>query len=341
MNRQVKIALLGRSGAGKSSLINEFLGKKKAEVGTRTNTTTKAEAYEWNNITMVDLPGFDTEAYPRDTFFEDFNLDQYDGFLCVFESKISESDALIFKQIIKSGKPHIFVRSKWDSARQGKTKKSTLAKHVKADIQQQFKEELGGQSGKQGLELHFVTVYPDEGSDSGLGSLQEKLAEILPEKLGDVWVRGVKAHSLSTLKKKRKSCAVFINYAAVSAGLGNTIPIPGTGIAADISALSLVFLKIRSAFDLADLADANPIKQARYAQIAKQIVEYGTKEGIKILLKTYGKKQVIKELAKYLPIVGPIIAGSISGVIVQKAGNSYLSDCYELALADLQEKIVL
>ena len=54
-NKKVKIAFFGQPGAGKSSLINELVGKKVAETGNSTDTTQRAQIIEYNEVVFVDF----------------------------------------------------------------------------------------------------------------------------------------------------------------------------------------------------------------------------------------------------------------------------------------------
>ena len=87
-NKKVKIAFFGQPGAGKSSLINELVGKKVAATGNGTDTTQIAQIIEYNEVVFVDLPGYGTCEFPANQYFTQFNPLQYDLFICVF-SRIS------------------------------------------------------------------------------------------------------------------------------------------------------------------------------------------------------------------------------------------------------------
>ena len=65
---QVKIALLGQPGAGKSSLINALIGKKLFEVGVDTDTTIEAQEAKFESLVITDLPGYGTARFPVDAW---------------------------------------------------------------------------------------------------------------------------------------------------------------------------------------------------------------------------------------------------------------------------------
>lgn len=78
----------GQPGAGKSSLINELIGEKKAKVGTGTDTTKEAQVIESGSVVYVDLPGYDTARFPKKGYFSHFDPLQYDLFLCIFRASL-------------------------------------------------------------------------------------------------------------------------------------------------------------------------------------------------------------------------------------------------------------
>lgn len=326
-NEKIRVALLGRSGAGKSSLINALVGKDIAEVGIHTNTTTQMEFYEWNHIVLVDLPGFDTEEFPRDTFYKDFDLEQFDLFLCVFEGKISEADAMLFRSAIDSGKPFQFVRSKWDSAKQKGFTKEELALHVREDMVTQF---------KMSLDVSFVSTDPAEGLDH----LQVIISDKLPHAKGKLWIERAKAYSKEFLDKKKEECKRTVTlYAGLSAATA-LVPIPGAGVAVDLGALLMLFDVLRKSFGIHDI---NPKEMGIpvLAQAASRIIDYATKEGVIFLLKRFAANQAVKEVGKFIPFVGQAIAASVGFAITKAAGSAYLDDCYMLAEAALDKKINL
>lgn len=109
--RKVKIAFIGYSGAGKSSLINALRGlkaesKEAAAVGL-TETTTGPNCYahpKSENVQFWDLPGQGTTRFPVETYAEKVGLDTYDLFVIVSKSRFSQSDLSLAQTIKRNGK---------------------------------------------------------------------------------------------------------------------------------------------------------------------------------------------------------------------------------------------
>ncbi len=74
----VSVALFGQPGAGKSSLINKIVGQKVAEVGVETDKTVAAASYEAKGLRFVDLPGYGTKNFPKESYFQKFDIQQFD-----------------------------------------------------------------------------------------------------------------------------------------------------------------------------------------------------------------------------------------------------------------------
>ncbi len=111
---KVKVALFGQPGAGKSSLINKILGQKAAPVGVETDKTVRADSYEHNGIVLVDLPGYGTKNFPKESYFDKFKISEFDLFLCVSSGKLHQADTEFFHELLRVGKVCIFVVNKHD-----------------------------------------------------------------------------------------------------------------------------------------------------------------------------------------------------------------------------------
>ncbi|MFU2360950.1 MAG: hypothetical protein ACM690_05200, partial [Phascolarctobacterium sp.] len=61
--------------------------------------------------------------------------------------------------------------------------------------------------------------------------------------------------------------------------------------------------------------------------------------GVIILLKNFGGKQVIKSIGKYIPFVGQAAAAVIGYTLAEDAGKSYVNDCATLAWQVMDKEI--
>lgn len=93
----MRIAVVGKEGAGKTTLINNFPQE--------------------NSVTTSNPDGTVTFQYATNPTFqltESTYVGNWDGFIMVTEGRFTQTDARILKDVKESGKPYLFVRMKMD-----------------------------------------------------------------------------------------------------------------------------------------------------------------------------------------------------------------------------------
>ncbi|XP_048357641.1 interferon-inducible GTPase 5-like [Sphaerodactylus townsendi] len=118
---KLDIAITGVSGAGKSSLVNALRGMTDYEEGSArigvTQTTMDIHGYPhplFPNVTLWDLPGFETLEFKPQDYLKKVNFSQYDFFIIVASERFSENDVLLAQEIKKMQKKYYYVYSKMD-----------------------------------------------------------------------------------------------------------------------------------------------------------------------------------------------------------------------------------
>jgi GTPase Era involved in 16S rRNA processing len=110
---KVRVALIGESGAGKSSLVNAIVGRKVAKTGGTGETTQEAQEIPHQDIdglVFYDLPGCGTPNHPRDTYMEKQALLQnFDVFILVTDKRIREGDQWLYQKLYKENNKDVFV----------------------------------------------------------------------------------------------------------------------------------------------------------------------------------------------------------------------------------------
>lgn len=321
----VKVGLFGQPGAGKSSLINALTGIEVSKPGVE-NDMTPGKPIEWKGLLFVDLPGYGTEKYPKETYFNEFDIFSFDLFLCVFDGKWRQADSEFFQKVLKM-KPCLFVRNKIDTL----WEKGYTTEQLKERIHEDIKKLANAD-----IKVYFTSCKTNE----GLEDLSDSIQQILEPTKREKWLKEAKAYSLNFLQGKRKVCEKYI---AISSGLSavNALnPIRGADIAVDIGVLSKCFNDIKESFGL----DNNTLKQLhtyapRLNNVANRIIEYVTKAGLQLLLKKFAGKQALKGFAKYVPYIGQAIAASTGYIVTSNAGKMYLDYCYKAAEAILNHEL--
>jgi small GTP-binding protein len=316
---EVKVALFGQPGAGKSSLINRLTGQRLAKVGVRTDTTTEAASYSYNGLTLVDLPGYDTKRFPRDRFFEQFKIKEFDLFLCVFAGKYTGADTAFFRELHQSGKVCLLVSNKAEDLWQEGETPESLQKTIEGDARQQVAE--------PSVKVYFVSCKTGLGMDS----LQQAISAKLEPAKRERWARNAQAYSDEALAAKREACDTYIGVAAGTSALNALNPLPGVDVAVDLGILGSLFASLRSAYGLTTTRLDMAMTLPAIAPLASEVLSYASKEGLVMLLKRFATRQTAKALTKWIPFVGQAVAASLGFFITKSAGDFYNDKCFELA----------
>jgi len=325
---KVSVALFGQPGAGKSTLINKIVGKKVAEVGVETDKTVQAASYEEKGLKFVDLPGYGTKNFPKETYFSKFGILGFDLFLCVISGKLHHADTEFFQQLTRRGKVCIFVVNKHDELWEDGLTIEELEKNKLDDITKHV-----GQS----IQLIFTSCRKNTGLDALNTEIQRNLEGAKRER----WVRGAKAYSARFLQQKRESCEKSVTYAAIAASVNAINPIPGVDVALDISIIVQLFAQIRDDYGLSTnfLASLKQSPIPVVGKLANNVVQYAAKEGIVQLIQSVAGKQAVKAFTKYIPFIGQAVAAGVGYAVTSNAGNIYLRNCHELAEEALKNNL--
>jgi GTP-binding protein EngB required for normal cell division/uncharacterized protein (DUF697 family) len=326
-NLRVAIALFGQPGAGKSALINRLVGQKLAPEGVENDVTAERRDYEWNGLTLVDLPGFDTAKFPAETYLSRFRIMDFDVLLCVFNGKFHAADTAFFKEVSARGKVCLFVCNKHDTLWQAGKEVAELEREICANLKQQ----VGSPQ-----PVYFTSCRVN----TGLNELEAAVKEHLdPAKQGR-WVRAAKAYTKEFLDEKKVICERRVIWAAGLSAAAAAVPIPGADVAVDVTVLVSLFKYIRDAYGLTDkVLETKEMAFQAIAPVVNEIIGYASVQGVMFLLKQFVGKVAIQQVAKYVPIVGSVIAASLGFALTRQAALWYLNSCHQVAEAMLDQQL--
>lgn len=108
-------------------------------------------------------------------------------------------------------------------------------------------------------------------------------------------------------EEQNKKCHAIIHSCTVACGAGNVAPIPGLGIAADMIAMTTMTMSLAGVFG---------------GDLTKEAAKGIAIAGIKKTMLKQPIKTVTKELSKIIPVLGQIVAPSISVAMIEAAGWS-------------------
>ncbi|MBM4068442.1 MAG: GTPase domain-containing protein [Planctomycetes bacterium] len=324
---RVSVALFGQPGCGKSSLINRLTGQQLAAEGVHNDVTTERRDFEWNGLVLVDLPGYDTAMFPADDYLARFGVLDFDLLLCVFDGKFHQADTGLFHAVTRRGKVCLFVRNKHDTLWQDGQELAELEREVADSVAAQVGERHP---------VHFTSCR----LNSGLGELEQAIKAQLEPAKQERWVRAAKAYTQEFLLEKKSLCEQRVTWSAAVAAASGTIPVPGINFAIDLPVLLSLFRFIRDTYGLTDKSLATrEFAVPALAPLVNSVVRYASSEGVTLLLKESSGMVIAEQVAKFVPLVGTVIAASLGFAITRKVGNIYLNDCHRLAEAVLKSQI--
>lgn len=145
----INVAVSGNSGVGKSSLINRIRRLKPgahlaAPVGVK-ETTLAPTMYAFpgrDDIRLWDLPGADTENFPREAYVRTMGLRYFDSVLIVCAGRFTTTEIELRRELEQYGVPFSMVRTKVDidiynNNIDNKASEETTLATIRADMTQQ------------------------------------------------------------------------------------------------------------------------------------------------------------------------------------------------------------
>ena len=231
---KVNIIVAGKTGVGKSSLINYIFGKEVAKVGDGKPVTQEIQEYdlENDNITLFDTKGIEAKDYEKTLdnikkYLElrqdspDENDDIHIAWLCISErgDRVEEADRELLKILSEAGIPVIGVFTKRESKRES----SFVNKVVEDNLLPEAKAIVRVRSITEEVEIedNLVELKP-----KGAEELLEETYKYMSEGRKNAIKKAQTAVLKDRIEAMSKEADVLTNwYAAGAAAIGAT-PLP-------------------------------------------------------------------------------------------------------------------
>ena len=144
--------------------------------------------------------------------------------------------------------------------------------------------------------------------------------------------------TVAELDRVRGKCRSLVTRRSLmSAGVA-VIPVPGADVVADVGLLTSLLPKISERFGLdhEQVAKLEPHLAQKVLVVASGmgnnvIGRMVTKKLVVRLLQRVGIRVATASVAKYVPVMGSLLAAGISFGAMKMVGNSHIDDCYETA----------
>lgn len=361
---KVRIAVIGRSGTGKSSLINALCGSKVARTGV-TETTDEPREYEWGGLHIIDCPGCGTRRFPMATYVDDLKLNSYDAFLLVTAKRVFEDDIILMNEISqKIGRTVHVIRSMIDqdleNAHEDGLSPSEALLSMRDDLIAQCTQApvTGNRSTDAKSDISqfkprgyplaarpkFWLVSARHSESFDFPALQDTIYQDLPEAKREKFAFSVHAYTSVLLHKKRDVARKQVLLFAGLAAANGFNPLFGLDIAADIAIISQMNSWILRCYKLDDKSTSHyrnvtGAKAHKVQAILGRVAAYGAREFIVGTLKKQAGRITSKEIAKWFPIVGSVTAAGTAFAMVNWMGNDLIKKCEDAVQELVQENI--
>ncbi|WP_029525022.1 hypothetical protein [Polaromonas glacialis] len=139
---------------------------------------------------------------------------------------------------------------------------------------------------------------------------------------------------LAAVQRSRK----LLHKRALMAGVASAVPVPGLDWAVDAALLSKLIPAINKEFGLApeqiDQLDPKKREQVQKAVAMVGSVLVGKFISRDLVLKAAGKigtRMATKQLAKYIPLAGQIVAATVGYAAIRYFGEEHMKDCIRVS----------
>lgn len=333
-NAKIKCGIIGRSGTGKSSLINAIAGEHVAEVGEIETTMNVKEPIEINGLLFYDLPGCSTTKFPREEYIKEFEIKDFDCVILVTADRFYKDDLFLIEELIKINKPVFAVRTKIDFSIERGLKRGVSAEETYKKVYDNLVENLE-ENKVNGVYLTSAD-YPKEFDFS---KLLEDIFFSLSDFKKERFIADINITSQRILEEKRRIAEKTVMRHSALAAANGLNPIPGVDISLDIAVLIKMSKEVQTIYGLNKEQQEFNIqfldkKSAKFiaSKALQYTSRYGGKEAILLLLKRISSTIATKTASKWLPFVGQAIAAGIGFKMTSSIGKDMINEAEEIAL---------
>lgn len=310
------IFVVGKSGVGKSTLINAVFGEKLAKTGSGSPKTQNIKEYKSKDFSIFDTKGLELEDYDstkaqiaeflaqKQTGNEDEQI--HIAWLCIAESgrRIERADIELWELMQKNHIPSILVITK---AEQDKDENGELFSQL---VKKEFKtEEL--------QRVRALQIEYDEGNlkkVKGIDMLVSKTYFLAPQAKRNAFGRKqIYDKAMQRQERKKRADSIINRYTAAASTVAAS-PIPFSDIAILLPTQAAMIVHISSIYDL-ELS----LESAKKLSLA-----FGAVVGV-----GFAARAVAANLVKFIPVVGSVAGGvinaGVAGTITKLMGEAYIA----------------
>ncbi|XP_078392993.1 interferon-inducible GTPase 5-like [Cetorhinus maximus] len=322
----VQIAVVGKSGSGKSTFINASRGLHEddsgaAPIGQR-DTTMEPKAYKYPNkdlVVITEFPWLRSQKPQGSAYSESIQINLYDSFVILSSSRFREKHVRLAREVEKEGKKFYFVRTKIDCDLAWAKRWQKCCYHEDQTLEK-LRSACLKSLRKQGIEsprVFLISSWKPNRFD--FGKLLEGLEGDLPEVKRRSFLLSLPNFTSPIIERKKEAILNEVWKVASLSAAASAVPIPGLSIASDVTLLVSIVSSYRTDFGLDDQSLGRLAKrvgktpgQLRSA-VSSTLGQDVSKATIMAeLVKASGPSVVLAKVVKFVPWAGQVAAAGIS-----------------------------
>jgi uncharacterized protein (DUF697 family) len=143
---------------------------------------------------------------------------------------------------------------------------------------------------------------------------------------------------------RQESLAMIKKRAVISAGAA-IVPVPFFDLAVDLGVLTILLPEINAKFGLSpeQMSVYDPTtKTVNWKELRKRGFELSSfvvaRTAVKQSINGFMGKFVTKQVTKFIPLGGSLVAGTLGYIIMKKIAETHVEDCYEVAQRLLKQQ---
>ena len=148
------------------------------------------------------------------------------------------------------------------------------------------------------------------------------------------------------LEQIRDECLELTKKRAYYSAGAAVIPVPFMDVVIDVGILSQLIPEINARFGLSpdQISVYDPkTRQIHWQELRKRGVEFSglvvARTAVKKSLNNVAAKVLIKQVTKFIPLGGQLVAASLGYFVMKKIADAHVQDCYRTAKSIQQKQV--
>ena len=148
------------------------------------------------------------------------------------------------------------------------------------------------------------------------------------------------------LEQIRHECLELTKKRAYYSAGAAVIPVPFMDVVIDVGILSQLIPEINARFGLSpeQISVYDPkTRQIHWQELRKRGVEFSglvvARTAVKKSLNNVAAKVLIKQVTKFIPLGGQLVAASLGYFVMKKIADAHVQDCYRTAKSIQQKQV--